>query len=1053
MALLDFIKKQANNATKSVGSFVNRAQNEFSQHIANPIQNNYANRKQNTQIMMKNDPQFGARMNIAKTVIPPVANFTHQVVVQPFNRAAIQAVDINNRFNPQMAGIVKPQPSGPRDLFTPKTPNQKIWLGDRPVVNLEKRFDYNTSKIEGAGVPKPLAIPLGFAATSLAFTGDLTPFPDSGSDATRSIIRAIDAKSALKVAKKFGLPTDTQSLNKIISSVDTKSAQSLLNNVKKNVPVKGGVDKTPFKFNQSAKESKLVSPQAKIRLTGGDKIRRNIELENTVATKLSKMDDLKAHEFAIKTKSDEGTTAAIQLAQKYRKQGNFDLEASLINEKAKRLREAGREVQAARLVDQMSPEGVVSSAAQTIQRYNETAKKPIAELTGSMAESFTQKAQAIEGMVEGREKQVALWNLKQDLADLVPSSIADKAVTVWKAGLLTSLRTHERNLIGNTIMQGSEIAKDIPATLVDKALSLRTGQRTLTPTLKGMKEFGSKKTRQIVSDMARYGVDLAGDLNKFDIKRVTWADTPVQQGLKKYTDIVFRTLGAEDKTFYSSAYARSLYDQAGAIAINNGKKGDVKFIKSLVKKPTDEMVTTATTNAEYAVFRDKNKLSGLASTLKNYTSKKWYTQIPAEVVAPFTGVPSSIVGKTIAYSPIGLVNGLKNATKVVAGAEVPGLQRLASQEIGRGVIGTGLFGIGAFLMNQGLMTGQPKDAKESDLWVAQGKQANSVMVDGKWRSINSIGPQTLVLLAGAKAEEMMGKEGGSLGEYAASLGKDQLSQTFLAGVQGPLNAITDPNRYGKSYVGNQVASVIPNIIKDTSKAFDKLQRENNNITDYVQNSIPGWRNQNTPKRDVLGNELKQEPTGAMAFVDLFNSKTPIDNPVVNELVRLNLVGSNATPSKTLATQSVNGQKVKLTPEQLDKLEAASGGTMRANLDSLVKSTGYTQLSDEAKAKQIDKVVQDAKLQAKISLLGQTPKEPAKKKVSLTKKKSTKKSSGKSGGSKKASFKPSYAGPSISQALGDAGKKVTLKYKGITGGNDGIGKAPATAKPKKRTGNL
>jgi len=45
------------------------------------------------------------------------------------------------------------------------------------------------------------------------------------------------------------------------------------------------------------------------------------------------------------------------------------------------------------------------------------------------------------------------------------------------------------------------------------------------------------------------------------------------------------------------------------------------------------------------------------------------------------------------------------------------------------------------------MTGQPKDAEESAQWQLEGKTPNSVLIGGKWRTINSVGPQSLVSLA------------------------------------------------------------------------------------------------------------------------------------------------------------------------------------------------------------------------------------------------------------------------------------------------------------------
>lgn len=664
---------------------------------------------------------------------------------------------------------------------------------------------------------------------------------------------------------------------------------------------------------------------------------------------------------------DKKVAATIQEAINLDKSGNHEAAANLFNNLSEQGTELGRGVQAFSLLDKMSPEAISLSVAGKIKKYNINATRKIPELTGDQQALISNAVSKIDSLT-GRDKNIAINELSNTINSFIPSSIADKAITVWKAGLLTSLRTHERNLLGNTIMSGSEIAKDIPASIADRIMGLKTGQRTLTTTVSGLKS-GTSKGLQASKDIIKYGFDPEEAISKFDVKKVNWGNNKVERVLKGYTEAVFRTLGAEDKPFWNSMYARSLYDQAGAEAINAGKQGDKQFISQLVNKPTEEMFTNALKDANYATFHDKNALSSVASAIKRAAQNPEYKgwgeagKVLTEVLAPFTGVPSSIAGKTIAYSPIGLVKGAINAGRVLSG-NVPELQRQAAQEIGRGVMGTGLFALGAYLMDKGLMTGQPKDTKEANQWQLENKQANSVLVNGKWRSINSVGPQFLVTLAGAKYAEEKGKPDGSTGAYLAGLGKDQLSQTFLAGVQGPLNAITDPARYGQSYVGNQTASVIPNIVKDASKAFDPNARELNSVLDYMKSGIPGVRNTLTEKRDVLGNIVPQEPTGAGAFVDLLNSKTPIKNPVINELSRLNDVGQNATPSKLSKDQTINGIKQKLTPEQLNILEAKIGPEAMKQLENLFKSNGYQSLTDEDKANAISSVMTSLRKQVR-----------------------------------------------------------------------------------------
>ena len=356
-------------------------------------------------------------------------------------------------------------------------------------------------------------------------------------------------------------------------------------------------------------------------------------------------------------------------------------------------------------------------------------------------------------------------------------------------------------------------------------------------------------------------------------------------------------------------------------------------------------------------------------------------------------MPSSIAKQMIEYSPIGLIKGIAQTGKVLI-KDVPSLQREAAQEVGRGVIGTGLIGLGAYLASRGFITGQPSGIKESQQWQLEGKQANSILLPGldgkwKWRSIGSIGPENLLILAGAKLqEEILQKQ--DPGRFLGSLGKDFLAQTFLQGIQQPLSAITDPARYGKSYIGNLASSVIPNILKDVGRAFDPYQREYATAKDYVTGNIPFLRSKNIVRRDVLGKPLPQEPSGIGAFFDLFYSKTPIQDELITELKRLNDAEINATPSQMAKAQTIHGTKVTLTPEQLDALEEQAGPKVRDALLSLIRSSEYKSMSDEEKANAISSTVTKVRTEIKktVGLPGENIPYTIKEKKPTTKKKSS-----------------------------------------------------------------
>ena len=674
---------------------------------------------------------------------------------------------------------------------------------------------------------------------------------------------------------------------------------------------------------------------------------------------------------ALSPKNAVDVQIGVELFNKYANEGNFSKAVDFVN--ASDSTNAGQMIQILSQYDRTTPEGAVRFATAAIKRFNETHKgEPIA-LTEQHIKQIVDHAKAIQQMPQGRERNIESQKLMQVINELMPSSKTDKAIAVWKAGLLTSPRTHLRNILGNTVHGIAEAAKDPIAAANDIFLkTFKTKNRSMSATLKGSVS-GAKEGASIAREVIKTGFDPTDDITKFDVQRVNWGKSRTQRAAKAYTEAVFRTLGAEDKVFYHSALNRSLYDQAITQAKNEGRRADAGYIKQLVSDPSPTMLETAVRDASIATFKDRNMLTELASNSKRIARKNGVTNAAAEMMMPFTGVPSSVAGQMVAYSPIGLVKGLTKDVRILAGkikpGDIPTIQRQASQEVGRGVLGSGMLAIGAMLTNTGQMTGQPKDAEEARLWAAQGKQPNSVMIGGKWRSINSVGPEALIALAGSKISE----GGKSASEKGANIIKDFMSQTFLQGIQGPMNSINDPGRYAESYLTNQFASGIPNFVKDVARATDNTQRDTkgDGFIDTVKNnikaSIPGQRNDLLPKRDVIGNTMPQEPTGFNAFIDIGNSKTPRSNPVVNELNRLYQTDNGATPSQLKNKQTIAKNKVILDVAQLNELEQKSGGAFSQEMAALMQTDSYKKADDATKADAVKKLSAAVRKQAKLDL--------------------------------------------------------------------------------------
>jgi len=124
-------------------------------------------------------------------------------------------------------------------------------------------------------------------------------------------------------------------------------------------------------------------------------------------------------------------------------------------------------------------------------------------------------------------------------------SFSEKAITLWKAGLLTSPTTHAANILGNTSMRILLDATDLVKLPLDTLIALATRKRTtianpalIVAKVRGLIK-GVKKGRNYLKD-GMYDDDF---IKKWDIPRMVNFRNKLLNG---YTQTVFRTLGAED---------------------------------------------------------------------------------------------------------------------------------------------------------------------------------------------------------------------------------------------------------------------------------------------------------------------------------------------------------------------------------------------------------------------------------------------------------------------------------------------------------------------------
>lgn len=561
------------------------------------------------------------------------------------------------------------------------------------------------------------------------------------------------------------------------------------------------------------------------------------------------------------------------------------------------------------------------------------------------------------------EMQTAIDELTKDkningLANFVSmlrkASLAEKAVTLWKANLLTSPTTHMANILGNTGMAFMESLKDLPAAGVDSLVSLATGKRTVvfSPKAISQKVKALPKAGRKAGTFFKTGIYPSDIANKWDVKKVNF-DNKI---LQTYVDSIFRSLGAEDIIFREMAMQESFVKQAILEAKNAKLKGQEykDKVAELLSTPTNGMVLNAIEAADIATYQNESAIAKLISAGKEAArnvGKEGSTAraageavaLLADVAAPFVKTPANIAARTMEYSPLGLIKAAYSAAT--------GDQKGFSESFGRATTGTGLFlGLGAFLAAAGLMVGAaPDDKKEREMFYAEGKKPNSIKAFGKWWSLDRIQPLGILMGVGADIAIGMKKEKpDTVSQIFFKSAKKLSEMPFLMGVSGMLKAVQEPEEGAPRYVEQFAGSVVPTVVGRVGRTIDPRLVETRGIKEKVQEKIPGLRGGLPQKYDILGRPV-ESPSGRAALVDPFNVTTAKPDPVITEARRVGT--AIGMPSKKL-------YETELTGREYSDYSKFMGEKMKEHLDDLIQSSEYQEISDIDKKAAFERRVRD-----------------------------------------------------------------------------------------------
>jgi hypothetical protein len=648
---------------------------------------------------------------------------------------------------------------------------------------------------------------------------------------------------------------------------------------------------------------------------------------------------------------DQTIAESIAVAKRLDSKGNFDGANQIYERLAEHGTKGGQAIQAFSLLSNRTPEGMQYYAARTLKKHgvqlDEPAKKELQALVNAVKKTKP----------DTEARKMATHQVSQFVNGRLPTGVADKAVNLWRAGLLTSPTTTAGNLLGNATEAVTRGLWTNPVAVgADKLMSLATGKRTKT--LAGGNLQGAAEGFDKLKTYMKTGYDERNSLAKFDVKEVNYGNSAIGKGAKAYTDTVYKLMSAADQPFFYAARNQAMRDIAGAEALNKGLKGVEKknFIDQLVQNPDSKLLDAATKSAEYATYQNKTGLgtaiSGAKQSLRNHSEAGGAA---LDYIVPFTQVPASVAMRIVDRLGAGVAKELWTLTPFSKGKFD---QRRMAEAIGNGSFGPAMIAAGTQLANTGNITfGYPEDPKEAELWKMEGKQPYSVRLGDRWYSLNYMQPFGTLLAMGGQikdAQDEGAEPATQVSQGVATAGQSIMNQSFLKGVSGILDAVDDPKRYAENLWENTTGSVVPNVVRAGVRSADPVQRDAKGPLEGLMSSLPGARQQLPAKTDAFGKPLPAKDNFLNQFVNPLRPSIARDSDqVVGELRRLQDTENGTLPSDI--NKNALGKDIALTREQMSGLKTQVGPKVYEAWNSVMADPRYKALSDADKKSILDKV--------------------------------------------------------------------------------------------------
>lgn len=627
------------------------------------------------------------------------------------------------------------------------------------------------------------------------------------------------------------------------------------------------------------------------------------------------------------------------------------------------------------------------------------------------SQNLTGTAERILGKMDFDDlKTVANAQIAAMSDDFRARTKTEIAMGIRKQNMLASLKTFARNITGNSFGGLMDSASDSTGgRMMDAVLSKFTGRKTVGNDFKNVKAYAKG-----AADAASFA-SLCVELN-IPIETGAGASLSTAMGdggSGKYMGRTFRSTGnVAMRAMYAfqkyMSYNLEVTDKIFEGGTNAAISESLNNLKN-ANLTEEQIAQLSEFTANRRTFKDAtwkdsdgktrgSDLSRAAAGFKRGAGDIFGKpgEVAVDAVIPFASVPMNVTQTGIDYST-GVVKSVGEAISLIkdakAGKKIDvARQRQVASDFGRGLSGVGMIAMFTAAAATGVVkVNEPKDKDEKALLQAEGRSGAQINwsalkrgLDGgssEWQdgdiitSLDFLEPFNTQLYLGyelSKEDSVADMLKAYPFATVKSVFNSLMDSPMMTGLSGGVDLISGVVEADDAsgimdelagYAGDTAGSFIPQFVRQTAQLTDGYYRDTRGETsaEYaINNIIAGlpFLSQTLPKKYSGLGEAQERGGFFNTFVDPTKTQTYRKNDVTNYLEELSgsLDGDTSFIPDRQAPMSihVNGETVNLDGEARETYQKTYGELVSNYYTGLMGSEAFRNLSDEQKAKALNR---------------------------------------------------------------------------------------------------